>query len=365
MRYLKSYLQFATVALIFATSCSNKSNLDKKDAEPFCIDEKFKNKIEFIEVNTAPVTEGFQLNGRIESNPNKVINFNSLLNGIVKNVHFNLGDKVQKGQVLAELLSTELTTFQSEISNTNAQIKVAKAKLNAVKSLYDDGISSQKELIEAQSELSVLQAELKRSQTNMSMFSGNSSKGIFQIKAPETGYITAKNINPGMQISSDSEPLFTVSDLNDVWVMANIYASNMQHIHSGMLVNIRTLSYPDEVFNGKITTLSHVLDNDSKVLKARIELNNADYRLKPGMIADVTALRHTGEEMICIPVHTIVFADNQDHVLVYKDDCNIEIRSIKVAYKNDGQVFIAEGLQKGEKIISKNQLLLFNRLTGQ
>ncbi len=362
MKYYKSYFLIAIVSL--ATACSNKTTLSNTDSEPFCIDEKFKNKIELIDVNIAPVVEGFQLNGRIESNPNKVISFNSLLSGIVKNVYFNLGDKVQKGQVLAELISTDLTSYQTEIANTNAQINSAKAKLKAVQSLFDDGIASQKELVEAQSELSVLQAELKRSQSNLNMFSGSSKKGVFQIKSPETGYITAKNINPGMQITSETEALFTVSDLNDVWVMANIYASNMQHIYSGMNVSIRTLSYPDEVFNGKITTLSHVLDNESKVLKARIELNNPDYRLKPGMIADVTALRHSGEQMICIPVETIVFADNQDHVLVYKDDCNIEIRTVKVAYKNDAQVYISEGLQKGEKIISKNQLLLFNRLTG-
>lgn len=363
MKDLKSYTVLLAIFSIMA-SCSNRTKLENKDPEPFCIDEKFKQNIAWIEVSTAPIVEGFQLNGRIESNPNKVVSFNSLLNGIVKDVYFNLGDKVQRGQVLAEFLSTDLSSYRSEISNTTAQINTAKAKLKAVRSLYDDGIAAERELIEAESELSVLQAALRKYQADLGMFSGSSEKGVFQIKAPETGYITAKNINSGMQVSTDSEPLFTVSDLNDVWVMANIYASNMQHIQAGMPVAIRTLSYPDETFSGKISSLSHVLDNESKVLKARIELNNPDHRLKPGMIADVTALRQMNEEMVCIPVNTLVFADNRDHVLVYNDDCNIEIRTIRVAYKNDDKIYISEGLQKGEKIISKNQLLLFNRLSG-
>ncbi|OJV55860.1 MAG: efflux transporter periplasmic adaptor subunit [Bacteroidetes bacterium 43-16] len=359
-------ISLLTAALILTlTGCSEKENPEDQKQEKFCIDEKFKNKIQIVPVAEEPVVEGYQLNGRIESNPNKVVSFNSLLSGIVTNVHFNLGDKVTKGQVLAELQSTELTGYQSEISNTNAQIKLAQEKLKAVKSLFDDGIASQKELVEAQSELSVLQSELRKNQSNMSMYSGSATRGTFQIKAPETGYITSKEINPGMQISPDSGPLFTVSDLNDVWVMANIYASNIQNIYSGMEVQIRTISYPDQVFQGKITTIAHVLDNETKVLKARISLQNPDYRLKPGMIADITALRHSGGNMICIPVAAIVFADNQDHVLVYKDDCNIEIRKVKIAYKNNDQVYLSEGLKAGEQIITKNQLLLYNRITGQ
>lgn len=355
----------AAALLLLASACGEKEQTGDQKQEKFCIDEKFKSKIRITTVAEAPVVEGYQLNGRIESNPNKVVNFNSLLSGIVTSVHFNLGDKVNKGQVLAELKSTELTGYQSDISNTNAQLQLAREKLKTVKSLYDDGIASQKELVEAQSELSVLQSELRRHESNMSLYSGSASRGTFQIKAPETGYITAKEINPGMQISPDSGPLFTVSDLNDVWVMANIYASNIQNIYSGMEVQIRTISYPDQVFKGKITTLAHVLDNETKVLKARIELQNPDFRLKPGMIADITALRHSGGSMICIPVAAIVFADNQDYVLVYKDDCNIEIRKVTIAHKNNDEVYLSEGLNVGEKIITKNQLLLYNRITGQ
>lgn len=146
----------------------------------------------------------------------------------------------------------------------------------------------------------------------------------------------------------------------NLWL--NIYATNVRNINVGMEVNIKTLSYPDEIFTGKITSISQVYDPEAKVLKARIVLENKDYKLKPGMIVDIFASRNRNIEAVSVPTKALVFDDNQNFVVVYKDDCHIEIRKVKVLSKSNGITYIEEGINVHEKIITQNQLLIYERL---
>lgn len=360
-----NFIQMKNVALIAAlalgsVACGKK----EKEAEEkkFCLDESFKARIELFTAELQTVTEGIHLTGSVEANPDKVVSYIPLVSGVVTSTFFSLGDKVVKGQVLAEMRSTELSGMSASLTTLDSRIRAAQSKLSSVQSMFDDGITSRKELADAVSELEVLKAEKSRTERDMSLYSGNSGKGVFQIKAPATGIITEKNVNPGEQISGGGEALFTISDLNNLWVMVNIYASNVNNIHQGMDVNITTLSYPDDIFKGNISQISPVFDEDARVLKGRVILPNGDFRLKPGMLTDVTAWKKTGRQAVGIPASAVVFSDNQYYVLVYKDDCHIEVRKITIAAKNEDTAFISEGLQPGEQIIAKNQLLIFESL---
>ncbi|GIV43420.1 MAG: hypothetical protein KatS3mg035_0543 [Bacteroidia bacterium] len=308
------------------------------------------------------VTESIPLTGTVEPNPDKVIHFVSLVGGIISNTYFSLGDKVTKGQVLAELKSSQLLELQSQLKTLDAQIKVTETKLQSVQSMFDDGVASQKDLMEAQSELTILKAEREKINATLSLFSASSEKGVFLIKAPATGIITNKSIAEGQQISAEGEPLFTISDLNEVWVMINVYASNIKNIQPGMKVNIKTLSYPDEIFKGKITAISQVLDADTRVLKARVVLQNPDLKLKPGMLVDVIATKEMETQAISIPTKALIFDDNQNFVVVYKSNCDLEVRKVEILTKSNGTTFLSSGLSENEKIIIKNQLLIYEQI---
>lgn len=357
-------ISLGLLAAIALFSRCNSPREEKNNAgnDKYCLDEAFKSKMEWVQPEMKSVTQGIHLTGSVESNPDKVIHFVSLVDGIVSNTYFSLGDQVAKGQVLAELRSTELSGLQSQSQTIDAQIKVGEKKLQAVLSMYNDGISSQKELTEAQSELDILKAERERINANLNLFSASPEKDIFQIKAPTSGIITSKSIAAGTQISAASESLFTVSDLSEVWIMVNIYAGNIQHIETGMEVNIKTLSYPDELFTGKIAVISQVLDTEAKVLKARVVLQNMDFKLKPGMSVDVTALKQGSAEALSIPKTVIVFDNNQNYVVVYEDDCGLEIRQVEILTQNSECAFLSEGMHENEKIVAKNQLLIYEQI---
>lgn len=360
---MKKYFIPISVILLL-TGCQNREEFKAFQKEKFCLNEKNKSITEITTTEKQAVTEGIHLVGSIESNPDKVVHFVSLVDGIISNTYFSLGDAVTKGQVLAEMQSTELSSLQAELSSLKAQIEVAKVDLNAKEQMFKDGISSNRDLIETQNNLRVLESEKQKVENNLSLYSASSTKNVFQIKAPASGIITAKNINSGTTVTNDGEPLFSISDLNNVWAMANIYSTDIAHISKGMEVEIKTLSYPDEIFKGKIDVISQVLDENAKVLKARIVLDNEGFKLKPGMIADIIALKKTDKQKVAVPTSCLVFFNGKNYVLVYKDDCDIEAREVTLLTKGNGITYIESGLEENEKIITKNQLLIFEALNN-
>lgn len=360
-RLIASLFFFPTLFLL--GSCSDSKKIPPKyEAEAFCLDERFKSKIEFGQPKLQPISENIPLTGVVEANPDKVVHFISLVDGIISKTYFSLGDEVKEGQVLADLRSSQLAELHAQSKTIASQIKVAEQDLRSTQAMFDDGISSQRELLNAQSELSILNANKESIDSQLSLYSASPERGVFKIKAPHPGVVTGKSITAGSSISGGGETLFTISDLNDVWIMANIYASNVRNITSGMEVAIKTLSYPDTVFKGRITVISQVLDEQAKVLKARVVLPNTGFKLKPGMLVDVHALKTSEATALSIPTDALVFDNNQNFVVVYRDDCDLEIRKVETSSKGNGNTFIVDGLSGNEKIVSKNQLLLYEQI---
>lgn len=351
------------ICFIFFYSCSyNDSKHLTLPAKEYCMDSTFRQTISLKEAVPEQITESITLTGSVETNPDKVINFVSLVGGIISNTYFSFGDKVTKGQILAELQSTELSSLHNEITNLESKIKVADNNLKSVSSMFEDGIASHKNLLEAQSELEILKSERQRVLSNLNLYSGDPEKGIFKIKAPSSGIITAKNISAGTQISSEGDHLFTISDLSEVWVMVNIHASSVKNIQEGMPVEIKTLSYPGLVLNGTIAMIAQVYDYEARVLKARVILSNPENKLKPGMPVDVMAINRQNNTAVSIPEESIVFDNSTNYVIVYHSDCDLEIRKVEILSKNNGTYFLSQGISEKEKIVAGNQLLIYEQL---
>ena len=361
---ITKHILWVCLAALTLNSCADKSPKTSVENQQYCLDENFKDNLEFQAATMQAVTEGIHLTGVVETNPDKVIHFISLVGGVVSKTYFSLGDEVKKGQVLADLRSTELSSLTFEQKNINTQIQVAERRLQSVQSMYEDGISSEKDLLQAQSELDIYKAERQKVTSHLNLFSASAEMGVFQIKAPTSGIITAKSIASGTQIIAEGDPLFTISDLNEVWVMVDIYATNVQHIETGMDVDISILSYPDTTFKGNIGAISQILDSDARVVKARVVLDNQDLRLKPGMMVDVIALKNKNTKAIGIPTSSLVFDNNQNFVVIYKDDCNLEIRKVNILSSNNGITFIESGLSENDQVVSKNQLLVYEPLNN-
>ena len=165
--------------------------------------------------------------------------------------------------------------------------------MNATRDMFDSGLASDKDVLQARQELINAEAEEDRIKEIFSInnFSGRS---FYEVKSPVSGFIVEKRVSRNMQLRPDQgEEIFTVSGLEHVWVMADVYESDISKVAEGASVHITTLAYPGKVFSGNIDKVYHMLNTESKTMNVRVKLCNEDYLLKPGMFT--TCLLYTSD----------------------------------------------------------------------
>jgi cobalt-zinc-cadmium efflux system membrane fusion protein len=145
--------------------------------------------------------------------------------------------------------------------------------------------------------------------------------------------------------------------------MANIFETDISKVQQNYEVEITTLSYPDQVIKGKVDKIYDVLDPVTKVMKARIKIENKNYRLKPGMYANVAMHYAENIKKLTIPSKAVIFDNSKNYVVVYKNKCNLEIREVNIYKLVNEKTYIESGLESGEKIIVNNNLLIYDQFT--
>lgn len=263
--------------------------------------------------------------------------------------YFSLGDYAEKGKRMVDIRSVELSSLQSELA-------VARQNLKGVESLHESGMATDKELVEARSTVGKLQSDFV-------LYGENQDNGVFSVKAPMSGYVIGKYCNPGTSFPESGGPLFSMADLSTVWVVANVYAGNLQFVHEGQCVEITSVAYPAEVFKGKIDFLSQVFDSEDKALKVRITLPNPALKLKPEMPVVVKLFNDSNLELVAVPSSAVIFDNNGYYVVV--GDETFGIRKITPFARHNDFTYITEGIKAGEEVVIKNQLLMYNEIKGK
>lgn len=359
---IKIYLASFFIATILLASCSENS--EKEEKQVVSMRKTFLDNVKTVKSELSNQTQELTFAGKVECDPDKVVNFVPLVNGIVDRTYFSLGDKVQRGQNLLDMRSTELSALQSEKTSLETEETIAQRELKSAQSMYDDGMLSEKEFLEVQGKLTQAQAALNKIINDMSVYGVNKGNGSFSIKAPMTGYVVSKNASSGSTISEGSDPLFTIADLSTVWIVANVYAGNIQFVREGMDVEITSLSYPGEVFYGKINSISQVFDPEEKVLKARIVMQNRELKFKPEMSVVSRLKNENRNKCISIPSDALIFDNNRYFVVVEESAGKFISKEVVLQGHNNKTSYIASGLNEGENIIVKNQLLIYSDLKG-
>jgi len=194
---------------------------------------------------------------------------------------------------------------------------------------------------------------------------GGNTNGEYIIRTPISGFVVEKFASNDMSIRSDnSTNLFTISDLKNVWVIANVYESNISSIHLNDEVDVTTLSYPDKVFKGKVDKIMNVLDPTNKVMKVRIVLPNPGYMLKPEMFANVKVTNDSKNSSLCVPSSAVVFDHSQNYVMVYHSKSDIKIIPVQVINSVNDKSFISGNVKTGEKIIASQSILIYDALNN-
>ena len=356
----KKFFPLLILVALSITSCSNKSESKVEDKSE--INKNFLKNVETTKAVLSNQKEDLNLTGKVDYDPDKVVSYVPLVSGVVERSYFSLGDKVQKGQNLLDIRSTDLSSLQSDFVSSENELRVAQRALQSAQALYSDNMLSEKELLEAEAQVKQAQANLSKVKSDMSTYGANKGNGTFSIKSPISGYIIDKKASTGSPVSPDSDPIFMVADLSNVWITANVYASNLKFVKEGMDVDITSLSYPGEVFQGKISTISQVFDPEEKVLKARIFMPNNDMKFKPEMSVVIKVKNDTDNRLLAISSDALIFDDNRYFVVVENTPENFEIKEVELQGHHDKETYIRSGLNENDNVVSKNQLLIYSNL---
>lgn len=361
------FLPVIALALILG-ACTEKKEVKDTSQKGFALNDSLVQSlgIQFAQVSSASVENELKLNGKVTFNQDNVVRVFPLVGGNVSMVKVGLGDYVTKGQVLAILRSSDMAGFESQNTSARANVAIAQKNFDAAQEMYKSGLMNERDYTNAKNALDIAQAELQRTKEVLSLY-GSGKQSEYVVKAPASGFIVEKNISENTVLRSDNSsgmPLFTISDLSNVWILANVYETDIARINVGEHSVVTTLAYPDKEFEGKIDKIFNVLDSGSRVMKVRVHIDNKGNLLKPEMFANVAIRLAENRSLPCIPSKSVIFDKSKYFVLVVGEKGAVEPREVRPYKISGGNTYISSGLKESEKIIVANQLLIYDAITN-
>ncbi|HEY3500627.1 MAG TPA: efflux RND transporter periplasmic adaptor subunit [Polyangiaceae bacterium] len=254
------------------------------------------------------------------------------------------GAKVRQGQVLAELYNLELLPAQQEF--------LAARRWNSGAGGTTPGLSTPLE--EAARQRLELFGMSKR-EIDAVAESGKAARTI-AVTAPRGGYVVQKNAVQGAYVQPGTE-LFEIADLSRVWVLADVYEYDIARVALGQSATVVLGAYPNERFAGKVGFVSPILDSATRTLSVRVELDNKEGKLRPGLYADVTLALGAASGVV-VPAEALVDTGEFQYVFVAKDGGRFEPRRVRAGARSGARVQILEGLAAGETVVTTANFLI-------
>lgn len=367
MKYIIPIAILFGAASLFS-SCGSDADADSTDdAKTFTLSDTMMHMIKVDSVKMCGVADELQLSGEVSYDENKLFKVYPRSSGQVIQSGLTLGDKVSAGQTLAVIKSADVAGNYADVSSADADIAITKRAMDNQESLYKSGIASERDYEESKEDYDKAVAAKRKITSQIEINGGRSTNasGTYILTAPSGGYLVEKNVNQGDFIRDDmGSSLFTISDLKDVWVWANVYEADINKVKEGTTVQVSTLADPDKTYTGKIDKLSEVLDPVNKALKVRVKLDNPDLALKPQMFAKVTVDNVSGEQAVCIPTSALIEQNGKVFVVVYNNRSDMKIAEVNVMKTAGNRTFINTGVSAGQQVITQNELLIFQQLSG-
>lgn len=299
--------------------------------------------------------------GIVESDPARTVNVLPPGTGRVREVKVALGDRVQRGQVLATIDSPDLAQAYSDYDKAAAASALAAKNLKYQEEQFRIGASAQRELESARSDNQQAAAEYERARVRLrAMGAAEDAQGegrLLKVRAPAAGSITAFAIAPGATINDDTQSIMTLADLSVVWVTALIAERDVGSVARDQDAEITVDAYPGRTLHGRVLFVADVIEPDSRRDKTRIALPNPDGALKPNMFARVT-LRGPARPRVVLPSSALLMNNDRTTVFVAVAPWTFERRTVQPLLEEGAQVAIESGVAPGEPVVVKGGILL-------
>lgn len=355
----------ACLCAALLSACGGQTEAPQETTRELFLTDSLQNVVSVDTVHIHEVADELTLNGRVTFNQEQVARVFPIFGGTVTEVSAEIGDHVRKGDILAVIRSGEVADYEKQKKEAEQQLIIARRNLQSVQDMFTSGMASERDVLQARQELGNAEAEEKRITEIFSIYH-LAGKSLYIVKAPVSGFIVEKNINKEMQIRSDqNDEMFVISGLENVWVMADVYESDISKVHENAPVRITTLAYPGKEFTGKIDKVYNMLNDESKTMNVRVKLTNENYLLKPGMFTNVSVIsRSSDKQLPRIDSHALVFENGKNFVVTVDAAGKLAVKEVEVYRQLSKECYLSSGVQEGDRILNKNVLLVYNALNA-
>jgi membrane fusion protein, heavy metal efflux system len=308
-----------------------------------------------------PVSSELQTPGVVESDPSVTAAVLAPLTGRVEELPVALGARVVRGQVVAVLDSPDLAQAYDDNAKATDALVLATKNLARQEQQFKIGVISERDLDQARSDDTQAQAEATRTQARLQALGADaddrSHPGRLVVRAPVTGSVTSVGVARGNMINDATQPLMTIADLSTVWVTALVAEKDLDGLQVGQEAHVTLSAYPDKVLRGRITSVSDVIEPDSRRDKVRIALPNADYALRPNMFATVTLLGPRASQ-VTVPTSALLMNNDRTSVFVATAPWTFKRRVVDIRLREGSTAVILAGVNAGEQVVVKGGILL-------
>lgn len=260
--------------------------------------------------------------GRVTFEDIKVGHVFSPVTGRVTRIDVKLGERVKTGQTLAVIDSPDMGSASSDVAKADADLIAAEHAMQRERELLDKNATSQKDYEAAEDAYRQARAEKQRAMQKAFLFRTGTVDQVTQgygLVSPLDGEVLARNLSVGTEVqgqySGGTQELFTVGELDEVWVLADIYEIDLARVQTGAKCVVRTVAYKDKVFEGKVDWVAGMLDPTTRTAKVRCRFANGDRFLKPDMYATAT-ISVASRKALALPKTAILHLGDQTVVFL-------------------------------------------------
>jgi cobalt-zinc-cadmium efflux system membrane fusion protein len=307
----------------------------------------------------AQISTILTLPGEIRFNDDRTAHVVPKLAGVVSAVHVQLGQSVERGQLLAVLASSALSEQRSELLSAQKRLTLAATTLERERKLWQDKISAEQDYLQARQAHSEAELALLNARQKLSVLGAGAAAGAqlnqLELRAPFAGVVMEKHLALGEAIKEDAN-VFTISDLSTVWADFAVPPQDLNRVRVGDTVTVRATAFAAQA-SGKITYVGALLGEQTRTANARVALVNPERAWRPGLFVNVDVQSGLSAAAVTVAAEAVQTVDGQPTVFV-RTASGFEVHPVTLG-RSDGKLTeILQGLPAGAQYAAANSYVL-------
>jgi membrane fusion protein, heavy metal efflux system len=319
-------------------------------------------------VTTQAVTDSLRLPGVVEPNAYRQVSVTPLVDGRVVSVSARLGDRVRKGQPIAQVYSPDVAEARTKYVGAKAMLDAHDRELQRTEKLVKIGAASRQELERIHAEHAAQTAEVESARSRLQLLGAEVNEGspsasqesaTANVPAPIDGVVTERLANVGLNVDPSTK-LFTVVDLSNVWIVADVYERDLQRVREGTRATVTTTAYPDRPLEGRVSFIDPQLNTGTRTAKIRVEVPNPRGDLRLGMYTDVAIAAPGTASVLSVPKDAVQSVGDRQFVYLSSpnDPTKFIEREVRLGRTLGGQIEVLAGVSAGDSVVSKGSFFV-------